>query len=294
MKTIMKNHFLGMLAASMLLTSLIGCDANKKEVEKLKREKDSLMYQINTKDSVVNTYVGSFNEIEENLATIKQKESILSANRKGTELSENAKDRINEDIQTINKLMDENRDKIASLNEQMRKSGHKVASLQKMITNLNNKLAEKDKELAGLKEQLETLNATIETLHTNMDTLTAQHTVKTKVIAEQTVKLNTAYYAVGTYKELKEKKVLNKEGGFLGLGKEEVLKKDFNTEYFTMIDITKTTNIVVGNKKAKLLTTHPSDSYKMNMNDKKVVTDITITNPEKFWKVSKYMVIVID
>ena len=290
----MKNHFLGMLAASMLLTSLIGCDANKKEVEKLKREKDSLMYQINTKDSVVNTYVGSFNEIEENLATIKQKESILSANRKGTELSENAKDRINEDIQTINKLMDENRDKIASLNEQMRKSGHKVASLQKMITNLNNKLAEKDKELAGLKEQLETLNATIETLHTNMDTLTAQHTVKTKVIAEQTVKLNTAYYAVGTYKELKEKKVLNKEGGFLGLGKEEVLKKDFNTEYFTMIDITKTTNIVVGNKKAKLLTTHPSDSYKMNMNDKKVVTDITITNPEKFWKVSKYMVIVID
>jgi predicted nuclease with TOPRIM domain len=159
---------------------------------------------------------------------------------------------------------------------------------------LNFKLAEKDKELAGLKEQLETLNATIETLHTSLDTMTAQHTVKTRVIAEQTTKLNTAYYAVGTYKELKEKKVLNKEGGFLGLGKEEVLKKDFNTEYFTMIDITKTTNIVIGNKKAKLLTTHPSDSYKMNQNDKKVFTDITITNPEKFWKVSKYMVIVID
>jgi DNA repair exonuclease SbcCD ATPase subunit len=290
----MKNYFLGMLAGSVLLTSLIGCDANKKEVEKLKREKDSLMYQINTKDSVVNTYVGSFNEIEENLATIKQKESILSSNRKGTELSDNAKDRINEDIQTINKLMDENREKIATLNEQMRKSGHKVASLEKMIRNLNNKLAEKDKELAGLRDQLQTLNATIETLHTSMDTLTAQSTGKSKVITEQTTKLNTAYYAVGTYKELKEKKVLNKEGGFLGLGKEEVLKKDFNTEYFTQIDILKTTTIVVGNKKAKLLTTHPSDSYKMNMADKKKVTDITITNPEKFWKVSKYMVVVID
>jgi chromosome segregation ATPase len=252
------------------------------------------MYQLNSKDSVVNTYVGSFNEIEENLATIKQKENILSTNKKGTELSGEAKDRINEDIQTINKLMDENREKIATLNEQMRKSGHKVASLEKLIKNLNYKLAEKDKELSGLREQLLTLNATIESLHTSMDTLTAQSTGKSKVITEQTTKLNTAYYAVGTYKELKEKKVLNKEGGFLGLGREEILKKDFNTEYFTQIDITKTTSIVVGNKKAKLLTTHPSDSYKMNTNDKKVVTDITITNPEKFWKVSKYMVVVID
>ncbi len=290
----MKNYLLGLCAGSMLLTSIVGCN-NKQEAENHNREKDSLVNQLNIKDAAIDSFIGSFNDIESNLNTIKEKESIISLNSKEKgELSSDVKDRINEDIQTINNLMDENRQKVADLNEKLRKSGNRAGTLEKLVKNLNHQIAQKEKELTELREELLTLNATIATLRTNIDTLTAESTNKTKVISDQTNKLNTAFYAVGTYKMLKEKNVLNKEGGFLGLGKEEVLKKDFNTEYFTQIDITKTTLVAIMDKKAKLLTNHPSDSYRFDSNDKKVLTSLVITNPEKFWKSSKYLVIVTD
>ena len=40
----------------------------------------------------------------------------------------------------------------------------------------------------------------------------------------KTEKLNTAFYAIGTAKELKEKGVTTKEGGFIGLGKSTKVK----------------------------------------------------------------------
>jgi hypothetical protein len=106
--------------------------------------------------------------------------------------------------------------------------------------------------------------------------------------------MNTAYYCVGTYKELRDNKVLNKEGGFLGLGKKKTLNADFNKDYFTQIDITKVKTIPVNGKNAKLVTNHPSASYKLEVDSKKRAKSLTITDEEEFWKSSKYLVISID
>ncbi|MEZ4825231.1 MAG: hypothetical protein R3C61_02895 [Bacteroidia bacterium] len=62
---------------------------------------------------------------------------------------------------------------------------------------------------------------------------------------------------------------------------------------FTAIDITKVSSIPFDSKKAELLTSHPSDSYVFNQENKKI-TSLEITNPEKFWKASKYLVVVTD
>ncbi len=291
----MKNYLLGLCAGSLLITLIAGCNNNKEQAEKFNREKDSLVNDLNIKNSAIDSFIGSFNDIEENLNTIKEKESVITLNTQSKgELKGDAKERIKEDIQSINMLMNENREKITDLNEKLKKAGNKAGSLEKMIKNLNIHLAEKEKQLTELRQQLDSLNVTVVTLRTSIDTLNVNNTHKSKVIDEQTNKLNTAYYAIGTYKMLKEKNVLNKEGGFLGLGKEKVLKKDFNTGYFTQIDITKTSMIPIMDKKAKLLTSHPSDSYRFDSNDKKVLTSLVITNSEKFWKASKYCVIVTE
>jgi hypothetical protein len=46
-------------------------------------------------------------------------------------------------------------------------------------------------------------------------------------------------------------------------------------------------------KKVKLVTSHPSDSYTLEKNGDQV-SNIQITNPEKFWRASKYLVVVKD
>lgn len=68
---------------------------------------------------------------------------------------------------------------------------------------------------------------------------------------------------------------------------------DFNKEAFTKIDYTATNTITLDTKNVKLVSTHPSGTYKIDrQNDK--VKGIQITDPENFWKASKYLVVITD
>jgi hypothetical protein len=115
----------------------------------------------------------------------------------------------------------------------------------------------------------------------------------TQESAVKTEKLNTAYYAFGTSKELIKNNVLTKEGGFIGLGKTQKVKEDFNKNYFTKVDVTALSEIPLGAKKAKLVTTHPGGSYRIDGADGKA-EKLVITNTEDFWSASKYLVVVIE
>jgi hypothetical protein len=70
------------------------------------------------------------------------------------------------------------------------------------------------------------------------------------------------------------------------------VSQDFNREYFTKVNIEQFTTINIGAKKAKILTNHPTSSYKL-VGDKPV-DRLDIKNPDDFWSVSKYLVIVIE
>ena len=65
---------------------------------------------------------------------------------------------------------------------------------------------------------------------------------------------------------------------------------------FTAMDYTKTTEISINGRNAKVITSHPSDSYLLEVDktNNEIIKNITIINPEKFWSVSKYLVIVKD
>src|ERR1035437_2117365 len=143
---------------------LIGCKDKEpeKKVDPFASERDSLMRIMNSKDSTVNSFINSFNEIESNLDSVKSHQSLitLSSKDKG-ELSSNAKDRINENIRMINELMDENKKKLAYLGEMMRQSDIKIGSLEKMINTLKSELISKDSELVVLNKQLMAVNANV-------------------------------------------------------------------------------------------------------------------------------------
>ena len=136
------------------------------------------------------------------------------------------------------------------------------------------------------------MNTKVEKLNTDVVTLTADNTSKQEVILEQTNRLNQAYYTTGTFKELQSKQVMKKEGGVLGIGATKKVNSDFNKDAFTAIDITKVQTIPVEAKDA-VLTNHPSESYTIEHKGNQV-NDILITNPEKFWAASKYLVVVVD
>ena len=282
-----------LVLAVTLMVAMAGCHDYKADIQKLQTEKDALLQASTYKDSTINSYMGSMNEIENNLSTIEELQAKVAQQSKGGELQSSQVDRINENIRTINDLMKENKDKIASLSKKLKSSNTKVAGLEKMLANLQTQVEEKDKQLAELNVKVSTLNTTVEQLNTNVATLTTESADKQKVIEDQTVKMHTAYYTTGTAKELETKKVITKEGGFLGIGKSKKMTSDINNTAFTNIDITKTSTIQLQAKDAVVLTSHPSDSYTIEHKGKEV-SQLVITNPDKFWEASKYLVVVID
>lgn len=240
--------------------------------------------KLSEKEAAMQEFISSFNEIQENLNAIKEKEKIVSnASSQGDVKSK--EDQIKEDIQSIYDLMSKNKNRINSLSKKLKNSNLKLEGLEKMIENLQNNINLKDSEIAELKTKMEGLNIELSNLTTNYQEVEAEVAVKTEEI-------NTAYYAIGTSKELKEKNVISKEGGFIGLGKTTKVKADFNKEYFTKVNIEQTNSINIGAKKAKIITTHPSGSYKII--GEKPVEKIEILNAKEFWSASKYCVIIIE
>jgi hypothetical protein len=284
---------LGLLIVAMLLVSsslfMSSCgNDGEKEVnplaDSLKEVNNGLSGKLNEKELALQEFISTFNEIQDNLNAIKEKEKIVAKTTVGGDVK-NKEDQIKEDIQAIYDLMGKNKSRINSLTKKLKDSKLKMEGMQQMIENLQNSLNMKDEEIAELKNKIESLNIELSTLNTDYKDIQGENELKTQVI-------KTAFYAFGTSKELKEKNIVTKEGGFIGIGKSNKLKDDFNKEYFTKVNIDETTSINIGAKKAKIITSHPSGSYKL-IGEKKVER-IEITNPEEFWSVSKYLVIIIE
>jgi uncharacterized phage infection (PIP) family protein YhgE len=248
---------------------------------------------INEKDSAIYIVLGTFNEIENNLAAIKAKENIITATAQNVEDQRTREEKINEDINFIYAWMQDNQKKVAKLQEQLRCAHIENNDLKNTIKNLQTKLAEKNAEILELRKNLLNMNLKIDDLTYTLDTLTFDIQVKQAIIEAQDESLNSAFYLFGTEKELKEMQVLNKKGGFIGIGGSKKINEDFNKEYFTEIDIRKTTKFEFAKaKKIRIVTPHPTSSYKLY--GAKPVDSLVIENHDDFWGVSKYLLIIIN
>jgi|YNPMSStandDraft_1061717.scaffolds.fasta_scaffold01499_5 chromosome segregation ATPase len=263
------------------------------EYKKLLLERDSLAGLVSTDVAQINQFISDMNDIQENLNRIKEAEKLVTVNTNNPEQALTAKDRINQDMQLIYDLLQQNKKTIEDLKRKLKKSSSRVTELEKMLTFLEQQIKAKDEEIAELKARLEQMNIKIEILTANIDSLNRENAQKQELIAQKTEELNTAYYVIGSKKELMQNQVITKEGGFVGIGKIEKLRDDFNKDYFTKIDITQINEIPINAKKAKILTSHPVGSYKIEQNDKSV-DKVVITDKKLFWSVSKYLVVLVE
>jgi chromosome segregation ATPase len=269
-----------------------GC--NRKEIARLKAQNDSLALAGSSKDANLVEFVDAFNAIQANLDTIKQKEQIIDNQaRAGFEIKGDRKEQIQSDINYIYSLLQKNRLLVADLTAKLKKSNAHAAQLQTMIDNLNKQISEKDSQIAEMKEELnkqnikvQNLTAEVSTLNTNVSNLTSENKARQKVIEDKTAELNTAYYVIGTVKELKDKNIVQKEG-FLGTAKDVNINIDKGL--MTKVDITTVKSIPIMKKKATVISTHPASSYKIEGD--KTADNLVILNPAEFWSLSKVLVI---
>lgn len=284
----MKN----LLAFTFIALLFVQCNQYTEDAQKAQMRNDSLQRLLVEKDSAIFAVLNTFSAIENNLETIKSKENIISLTVKNVEDTQSREEQINEEINAIYALMLANKEKLSKMQNQLKQAHIKNNDLQKTIASLQEKLAEKNTEIITMRGDLLRMNLKIDALNYTLDTLKFESEVKTALIESQDESLNTAYYLFGTERELKDMQILDAKGKFIGIGFGTNLNADFDKELFTPVDIREQTKFAFTAKKINIISKHPSASYQVY--GEKPVDSLLISDPDAFWSVSKYLVIVLD
>lgn len=272
------------------------------------QKKDAMAQATEALNTQEKRVMESYDRIESNLAKIGQYENMIKGNMTDAESNSSLspEERIQNEISMIEQLVNENNLLIANLNGQIAEKDTRLANYSKTVKDLQVRIGE-------YKTNVETLIAEKEALQKNLDettlakkslegevsSLDTEVAQKSNVIEEQNAqlldkerKLHTAYYTVGTYKFLRDKNIVEKEGGFLGLNREKNLANGLDNGKFQEIDTRNINEIPVDAKHCEIITGQDPASYTMVYNNDKV-SKIKITDPDKFWGKSKYLVVVV-
>ena len=281
-----------LLLLSVCIAMFSSCGEMKKN-EALKAQNDSLNVALAERDAELEGIMEAFNEVQEGFRLINEAENRVDL-QAGKVEGVSAAQKIREDILFISEKLQSNRTRIAELEEQLKNSKYASSQLKKTIANFKEELEAKSQQIETLQTELASKNIRIAELDDavagltqNVADLVAENKVKDAMVATQDKALNAGWFVFGTSSELKDQKIISKKL----LQKTKVLEnEDFNKDYFTQIDIRTDKEIKLYSKEAKLLTAHPEGTYELVKDDKGQLT-LKITNPNKFWSVSRYLVI---
>ncbi|MCY1720040.1 hypothetical protein OU798_06785 [Prolixibacteraceae bacterium Z1-6] len=296
---------IGAVLGALFLTVIIGgliVNKNNKAINQLSSENTKLETVVQERDSMVNEFISAFDSIESSLTFINKKRGQLVLNQ--DEMTVSQKDAIVRDIELMNTMLEESSIKIEKLEKDLKNSGYQLSSFKKKVASLNKQIEQQNQQIAEFQLKFEAQSQQLAMVSYEKDSLqnevlSIQDTIQKRdellaqmkdVIGQQTYELNKGFFAYGTTKELTDNGVIEKEGGFLGVGKSKIIPPNFNQDYFTKVDITEDRSIELNAKKVKLISEHPVESYKLIEEDG-LITRLEIETPQEFWKMSQYAVI---
>ena len=278
-----KLTILSVLAMALAFTS---CDFETQAFKDMRNQRDSIQYLQQTQLDELLGDMDIVQEVDSSFEAIRESQNLLSMVPADGEGSQSVKQRVQENISMISNLLADNNAKIAELEERLNESDLKNTKFQKTINRLKKDLKAKNEEITKLYKDLETKNFKIDSLLVE-NQLVGQRAAELTALSEaqqsqlnaQDIALHTAYFFMGTRKELKanEINVKDRDSGY-------------KTSLFTPIDVRTFDRLETGSKSAKILTKHPENSYELVRDENKIYT-LVIKNPTEFWNASKYLII---
>lgn len=296
----MRKTFLFAAAAVLALTACVSKKEYEKELEQVKlisAEKDSLL-----KDVMANTQmmadvsaeltkvrdakagkpvVGAAGELP-NASPAEQRAQMLERVKALTARVNEAESRLAASRQRVSALTGDSE----SLKKQLAQYDSTITAFKAIIENQKAEIASLTAQVGALQGENVALKADKATLTTEKETLTSEKSALT-------VERNTVYYVIGTKDELRQKGIIVKKGGLLGIAATDVPATTLNPADFTAIDKTKVSTIDLpkADKTYRVLSRQdpagielaPKGGYKGS---------IKITNSELFWSASKFLIIV--
>ena len=289
-----------MLNFKYLFLSLIifSCSSNNESILNDKIIIDSLKTQLSSKvevlksleyekvnnDSIVNQYALYIEKIKENINEINKQESIINNAKNNPDfITLDTTDVINA-IKILSMKLQENESMIEELSNAVILEKDKNSQFASSVTQLSEQIAKSNREIYFLKEELNSINASFESVFN-------KYNLQNIKINDLNKKLNQVAFAIGTKTELLNNGVLTKSGGLIGIAKSRKLNNNLNTDYFTYTSRLEFRKLILGFKSVKLITSHPTGSFKLHNSSKEKIDSLEILDNDVFWRNSKFLVV---
>ncbi|MBR4156825.1 MAG: hypothetical protein IKU01_09070 [Bacteroidales bacterium] len=267
------------LTVGLLTTS---CVEKSKKYQLLLAEKEAALVENQNIENEYNKALGIIADVENNLQALREAENLLLMNNEN--LSQ--REKLNAELMQIKDAMAANNAKLDALYAELENSNRTNKELRATVKKLKSQLEEKTQVVETLQVQLNEkdsqiagLNTKVEILNADIEKVTADNDAKSQTIANQILEMNKVYYVGASKQNLKESGILTSK---------YILRQEVPAEAFTMADKRELKEIAFDGKKIKVLSAHPTESYTITNTDNQVI--ITVTNPEMFWSVTKYLV----
>ncbi len=287
--------------------SLAACDRSKPELDKtlvqmqqISAEKDSLLKDVmqtsqfiadvNTQLATVRSknagkpVKGSAAGAESSLTPAQQRDAIKTKIKELTDRLSEAEARLGASRNRVKELTANN----AALTSQLASYDSTIAAFKSIIDNQKT-------EIESLNTQLAALQSENASLKQDKVALTSEKTALVEEKSSLVTERNTVYYVIGTKDELLKKKIIDQAGGALGIGKTQVPARDLNASDFTAIDKLKVMEIAFpkADKAYKIITRQDVTALETAPDKSgRIKGGLRITNAEKFWSGSKFLIVI--
>ncbi len=301
----MKQTLLFLLfACSILLLPSCGDVKESREYLEVAMDRDSLFDALEKKEKEVREFSAEFEKIELNLLAIDSNKAKILQFHKNSFLGR--KDRIHALIADIYIALDQNKSSIQILEKRLAAEKAKndfskvVVVMRRTLLEKEEEIQKLEKDIADLQLQVRNLKEAVaykESLLATKDTLLARNEEQIRqqqqLLNEKDKQLTRVYLIKGTTKELIKAGVVVRKGGVLGLGAVKVMGQKVPSANLLVLNAKTDKMVKIGPyTKRKVISNHPPDSYFFVARDGQLY--LKISYPDRFWSLSRYLVIALD
>lgn len=284
------------LIAGVYILLLTGCVENSQKYKSLQASLDSLSVVHATQDNEMENVFTALNEISAGMQSLREAESLLTLeaaqeNKAGAK-SQKQLEQLKRDVSSLSAAIATYREQVSKLEATNKRQS---AEFKKLISGLNaeleqrnEKIAEITKQLADKDQLLAVKTQEISNLNQNVADLNKETVGQKETITKQDQAIHLANYLIGSRKELKEAEVISRQGLFCP----PIVSSQAQKANFVSIDLREQKSIPLNGKKAKILSTHASDSYTLEEGEDGMLT-LKIKDENAFWKQTRYLVVMI-
>ncbi len=213
----------------------------------------------------------------------------LNNNLKEIDISSSIIGKLDSEINKDANIQSEIKSRLKAVDELIKNSKLKIFALDAQLNALRKASREKSEEILALEAELG--EAILDLLKRENEYLEISQKLDEQVALTKDLNaiLNRAYYYIGYPKELKEKGIIENEGGFIGLGRVKVINANAPDSLFTQIRKDEMDSLLFSAKKIELVTPHPENSFIIK--SKNYQHALVIKDKEKFWATGNYLII---